>query len=94
SEGLNWNWDAQAEIATSQGEGYWIVEMFLPVFESAIDPNHQVVGKEAPSKETPWFFNLCRQRIRDKQSELSAYSPTMDRGFHVLEKFAIINSQE
>ncbi|MCA1810012.1 MAG: DUF4838 domain-containing protein, partial [Lentisphaerae bacterium] len=40
SEGLNWNWDAQAEIATSQGEGYWIVEMFLPVFESAIDPNH------------------------------------------------------
>lgn len=94
SRGRFLNWDAQAQIATSVGKGYWTVEMFLPVFESAIDPNHQVVAKEPPSTENPWFFNVCRQRIRDRKSELSAYSPTMDRGFHVLTKFARMVSAE
>jgi Domain of unknown function (DUF4838) len=85
--GQIWRWGAQAEVATQVGEGYWTVEIRLPIVADANDPLHQIVGTQ-PVKSLPWYFNLCRQRIRGKSVELSAFSPTGKRNFHLPTKFA------
>ncbi len=81
------NWDAQAEVATHMADGEWIVEMRIPVVEDENDPLHQVAGRQ-PSTSLPWFFNLCRQRLRDNGAEHSAFSPTGTANFHEVSKFA------
>ncbi len=84
------NWDAQAEVAVHVDEeaGYWSVEARIPFTPSSQDPLHQVVGP-TPSAEQPWHFNICRQRTRDQGAnmEMSAFSPTGERGFHHILKF-------
>lgn len=86
----NWfNWSSQAEVAAHIGEDYWSVEMRLPVTSSANDPLHQVIGNP-PSRTMPWFFNICRKRVRGDRVELSAYSPTGEKDFHATEKFGKI----
>jgi hypothetical protein len=42
--------------------------------QEEIDPLHVVSGNK-PTETYPWFFNVCRQRIRDNGTELSAFSP-------------------
>lgn len=81
------NWSSKAEVATSIADDHWIVEMKLPITRDANDPLHQVVGSK-PTQGLPWFINVCRQRIRQSGSELSAFSPTGQRGFHEPMKFA------
>ena len=81
------DWDAQAAVATHVGPDHWIVEMRIPVTQDENDPLHQVIGRK-PTQSLPWHINVCRQRIRDKGTELSAFSPTgLDR-FHDAMKFA------
>jgi len=46
-----------------------------------------VVGRK-PSQSLPWHFNVCRQRIRERGSEYSAFAPTGKMSFHVPMKFA------
>ena len=46
-----------------------------------------IAGRK-PSDTYPWFLNVCRQRARANGSELSAFSPTGQPGFHVPAKFA------
>ena len=79
-------WDAQAEVATHVADGYWTVEMRIPVTDDENDPLHQVIGRK-PTSSLPWYFNVCRQRIRDNGAEYSAFSPTGTSGFHNTMKF-------
>jgi hypothetical protein len=83
------DWDSHAEVATQVGDGYWTVEMRIPVAgaeQVKILPLEQVAGNR-PTEAFPWYFNLCRQRTRGEQQELTGFSPT-GKGFHVPEKFA------
>lgn len=83
----NWfKWSSQAEVAAHVGEDYWSVEVRIPITEATDDPLHQVIG-QAPSETMPWYFNVCRKRIRDDDVEVSAYSPTGGT-FHEVMKFA------
>jgi len=80
-------WSSQADTAAHVGDDHWSVEMRIPVTSSTDDPLHQVIGRR-PSKAMPWFFNICRKRIRGDNVEVSAFSPTGERNFHVTDKFA------
>lgn len=80
-------WDSKAEIATHVADDHWTVEMRIPVTEDANDPLHEVVGRR-PTQSLPWFINICRQRMRGDQVELSAFSPTGTANFHDVMKFA------
>ncbi|MCA1810063.1 MAG: hypothetical protein LC725_11550, partial [Lentisphaerae bacterium] len=84
------NWDAQAEVAVQADEaaGIWTVEARIPFTPSNDDPLHEVIGTP-PDADNPWYFNVCRLRLRDqgRESELSAFSPPGERGFHNVLKF-------
>lgn len=60
--------------------------MRFPVAEISDDPLHEVVGRQ-PRENLPWFFNICRQRVRGRNIEVSAFSPTGTKKFHVPMKF-------
>ena len=82
------NWSAEATVATqvNTAEGYWTVEMRVPFTPSTQDPLHEVVGPR-PAEDAPWYFNLCRQRTRDGNRAMFAFSPTGERGFHNILEF-------
>ena len=85
--GRGWDWSSQAEVATQIADDHWTVEIRIPVTEDDSDPLNFVVGRK-PSKSLPWFFNVCRQRIRENGAEYSAISPTGELIFHRPHKFA------
>ena len=80
-------WDSNAEVATRIEDDHWTVEMRLPITQDENDPLHQIIGHE-PNKSLPWHINICRQRIREDGTELSAFSPTGANHFHDVMKFA------
>lgn len=80
-------WDAKAEVATHIEDGHWDIEIRIPVTQDENDPLHQVIGRK-PMLSLPWHINLCRQRIREDGTELSALSPTGTATFHEPMKFA------
>ena len=80
-------WDAQAEVATHIADDHWNVELRIPVTQDENDPLNRVIGRK-PDKSLPWHINVCRQRIREKDAEYSAFSPTGAEDFHHLLKFA------
>ncbi|MHC4871779.1 MAG: DUF4838 domain-containing protein [Planctomycetota bacterium] len=82
----NLSWDSMATAAASIGKDAWYVEVKIPILQFSDDPLHNLVGKK-PTKDMPWHFNFCRQRIRGKETEFSAYSPTGTKGFAALMKF-------
>lgn len=79
-------WSSQAEVATHVADDHWIVEIGIPVTNDENDPYHQVIGNR-PSIDLPWHINLCRQRVRDGETEHSAFAPTGTKSFHVPMKF-------
>ncbi|MCA1808049.1 MAG: DUF4838 domain-containing protein, partial [Lentisphaerae bacterium] len=70
------NWDSEADVKTyiNKEEGYWTIEARIPFTPSTQDPLHEIIGS-TPSEEKPWFFNICRQRIREDGNESSTFSP-------------------
>ncbi len=80
-------WDSVAEVATHVADDHWTIEMRLPITADRNDPLNQVVGRH-PNRSLPWHINICRQRVRDDGSELSAFSPTGAENFHNVMKFA------
>jgi tetratricopeptide (TPR) repeat protein len=82
------HWDSKAEVATHLADDHWTVEIRIPVTEDDNDPLHLVVGRVPPLYNLPWFFNLCRRRIRDNGLEYSAFSPTGKESFQESMKFA------
>ena len=91
---LNTRWSSKAQMASHIGEDHWILEVRIPAagdMAASVDPLNGVAGR-APSKSYPWYFNICRQRIRENGKEQTAFSPTGEVGnFHVPMKFAKID---
>lgn len=88
--GLKVLWSANAEVATHVADGRWSIEMRIPIADEGmneIDPDNGVAGRR-PTKVYPWYFNVCRQRVRDTGSEFTAFSPTGGKHFHDALKFA------
>lgn len=84
---LGFGWDSQAEVVTNIADGRWTIEIRIPVTEDENDPLHQIIGRK-PIPSLPWHLNVCRQRIRENGTELSAFSPTGVGNFHDVMKFA------
>ena len=81
------SWDAKAEVATQIAADHWDIEIRIPITQDENDPLHKVIGRR-PTQSLPWHVNICRQRIHDDGTELSAFSPTGTDGFHEPMKFA------
>ena len=82
-------WSSKVEASTYIGDGFWSVEMRIPMdydVAKAVDPLNGVVGYK-PTDLYPFSVNLCRQRVRKGGIERSAFSPTGKPGFYELEKF-------
>ena len=79
-------WSSQAEVATHIADDHWIVEIGIPVTRDENDPYHRVIGNR-PTVNLPWHINLCRQRVRDGDTEHTAFAPTATKSFHVPMKF-------
>ena len=78
SAGPNLAWSSCAEYAAYVGDTFWSVELRIPTFDwtkTVRDPLKKVEGKK-PVDTAPWFFNVCRERVRGEANELSAFSPT------------------
>ncbi len=83
-------WDANMEVAAVKGKDFWSVEMRVPAMgesQEEILPDIGVAG-DKPSREKPWYFNVCRIRRAGGSSQLSAFTPTGEAGFHYRGKFA------
>jgi hypothetical protein len=88
----NHRWNSNAEVAVHRGEDYWTAEVRLPnagPMAEEVDPEMGIAGR-LPTGANPWFINVCRQRIRGKHVELSAWSPTGTDRFNVPERFGEI----
>jgi len=87
--GLKTIWASNAEVGVDRGDSAWTVEVRIPVAspdQANIDPNNGLAGRK-PSNAYPWYFNVCRQRVRGDKIELWAFSPT-GAGFQKPRKFA------
>lgn len=80
---IDFAWSSLADVATqvNEQEGTWTIEARIPFTPSAQDPLHEIIGP-TPSDAQPWFFNICRQRIRDEGNQMTAFSPTGKKNFH------------
>jgi len=88
-DGAGERWQSGAVAAVHVGDGYWSVEVRVPLAGDgarAVDPLLGVNGR-MPSETYPWYFNVIRQRVRGDKTERYAYSPT-GGGIEVVEKFA------
>lgn len=87
--GLKPQWSAGAEVASYVGDGFWSVEIRLPIagdMQAAIDALNGVSGRK-PAGTYPWYFNACRQRVRGGATERYAFSATQKADFMEPEKF-------
>ena len=87
--GLNTLWTSGAEVAAHAAEDHWGIEVRLPIADenqAELDPLNGIAGRR-PSATYPFYFNLCRQRVRGEQTERSAFSPTAEETFHFPLKF-------
>jgi hypothetical protein len=98
-----YDWSSQAEVAAHVGDGYWSVELRLPVTSSDEDPLHQMIGSrpfQAKQRALesgkgaclPWYFNLYRKRSGTENAETTAFSPLGPdaKSFHVPRRFSKI----
>jgi len=85
----NYRWDANARVAVHKGEDFWSAEVRLPCagpMAEETDPLLGIAGR-VPTQTYPWYLNVCRQRVRRKHVQLSAWSPTAGERFNIPEKF-------
>lgn len=91
--GVKPKWSANAEVASHIGEGFWSVEMRLPVagdMQAAVDALNGISGRK-PAGTYPWYINICRQRVRGASAERFAFSPTSKPDFLEPAKFGRLN---
>lgn len=102
-DGKAYAWSSQAEVAAHVGDGFWSVEIRLPVTSSDEDPLHKIIGTQpfaakqaaldsGKGTNLMWYFNLYRNRAGTETAETSAFSPLGPdaKSFHVPRKFAKI----
>ena len=102
----SYDWSSQAEVAAHVGDGYWSLELRLPVTSTDEDPLHQIIGSRPfQAKQTaldsgkgtslPWYFNFYRKRSGTEDVETTAFSALGPdtKSFHVPLKFARIYVQ-
>jgi hypothetical protein len=83
--GRDWEWSSGAEAAGHITDDYWSVEVRIPVIaavERDLDPNRNGIAGFRPTRQSPWYINVCRQRIRGDTADLYALSPTGKAKFH------------
>lgn len=71
-------WDSGAEAVVYQGEGYWSVELRIPLAGDgtrALEPLSGVDGR-MPSATYPWYFNAGRVYRADDVTVRGAFSTT------------------
>jgi len=88
--GLNDLWSSGADVVAHIGENYWSAEIRIPAGIGMADPDNPLKGVAGrrPSSTHPWYFNICRQRVRGNEREFSAFSPTGQADtWHVPAKF-------
>ena len=88
-KGLNTLWSSGIETAAYIGDGFWSLEVRVPGaggLQGEVDPLNGVAGRK-PNETYPWYFNVCRQRMRPIGEEYSAFSPTGKKHFHDVMKF-------
>ena len=91
-------WSSGAQVAAHHHGDRWTAEVRIPIASPTSEGTDPLQGVDAdrsqgivgskPSTSLPWFFNVCRQRVREGQrKQLQAFSPTGKAGFHAREKF-------
>jgi len=88
---INSLWSSGVTVAAHREAGTWSLEVRIPVIAPAqqeLDPNGNGVAGTRPTPTFPWYFNVCRQRLRSNGDDFAAYSPTGKKNFHDLQKFA------
>ena len=89
---IDTRWSSGVQVAVHRAEGFWSVEVRLPLateLQATVDAQSGIVGL-LPSRTYPWYFNVCRQRVRDGKTELSAFALSKggQRTFHDKASFA------
>jgi hypothetical protein len=69
-------WDAQAQVATKIGKGFWTAEVRIPVpgADQLGDPLHEIAGRP-PRAELPWYVNVIRERKGKGKAERATWVP-------------------
>ncbi len=71
----NFDWKSLADVATYVGADFWSAEIRIPIpgADTLGDPLHELAGRR-PTLAFPWFINVGRQRSRDGDVSISAWS--------------------
>ncbi len=91
--GIETIWNSGAQAAGYVGDGYWSLEVRIPVAGDDAETINPLIGiaGHKPTAESPWYFNLGRQRMRGTVRESSASAPPKKDGtgggFHDLWNF-------
>ncbi|MHC4872280.1 MAG: DUF4838 domain-containing protein [Planctomycetota bacterium] len=83
--GINWDWSSGVEAAAFVDGEIWRVELRIPVLdvtERDLDPDRSGIAGKRPSRQTPWYINVCRQKVRGDKTYMYALSPTGKKKFH------------
>lgn len=83
-------WASGSTIAVHRGEGFWSVEMRIPIAgegAATLDPLMGIEGSK-PRDMYPWYFNVGRQRVRGDRVQFSAFSPTGEADLNQIEAAA------
>jgi len=89
-DGTNEKWNSLAQAAVHKGDNFWSAEIRIPLAgEGAriLNPDAGVDGRK-PGITYPWYFNVCRQRVRGGTIQRFAFSPTGTNTFEAPAKFA------
>ena len=79
---INILWNSGAQAAGYVGDGYWSLELRVPVAGDDAETTTPLIGLAGhkPTAESPWYFNLGRQRARGQEREWSASAPPKKDG--------------
>ena len=75
-------WNSGTQAAGYVGDGYWSLELRVPVAGDDAETTTPLIGLAGhkPTAESPWYFNLGRQRVRGQEREFSASAPPKKDG--------------
>lgn len=84
--GLKWSSEIDYESKIDSKNGFWNIEMIIPISTSDQDPLHKIIGVP-PKNNFSWYFNICKKYTSKNNTEFSALSPTSKNSFLKKEAF-------